>query len=912
MRPKNSLAWIAILGCFLSQIFLNHAAAQSQAGGFTDQWANYGPGEFGSLSITFDTAGLRALERAPANGVHPRIYFGPSELPGLRSRLQNTLAGQEVMKQIHAYTTLLHFGYSNGGMYSHNANYAKDAFGNRRIDNAGAWDKHDRYYALAALDTTALNGANGAERYRLASIMALEAFECLIYTGQTDSTTGMAYDDRADMLARAMSFWAQLVVGNPSLTWQNYNDFGGVHMAFCYDLNYGQMSTAERDSVRMGLAAIVPAYPRYGAFTEPYSTASNWAGLNAFEILTNMAIEGETGFNATLFHDYMRAYRNFITYGWYASGTPLEGQGKNYQMNGVLVAMAKRGYSLLGHPHVRAYGSNYLPANVQPYGHAFVSEDVWGGSGWDGILGGYKFNALDIVGLKWAMPNDAGVDFAWRNYIEKWYRINSTGYVYQQITPVTSGYHNYLLAAAIFADDYTPGNWENQFAAAVPDLSFLSPERGKATLRSSHQEDALMLQFFCRQDLGGHTHGDRNNFILSGEGRTWIRYTYGSAFQETQYHSCILVDSLGIAIAPMDGRKARQPGKIVNFADTSRLAQVTGDAAYAYSWEWHWQSRPAGQDHSWLNTNGWTKVEETWNDFRYQPGTEAFHNVPFYDFAHWNDSSRLERMIKRPYNPLERYFRTAVLARTDAPFALIVDDIQKDDSSHQYLWLAQIANDLVLDTVILNHDTANFRCDVILGESAGSRKMLVRVLENTGYLGGAPARIDTLAHNINGNSPLTRLIIEADTVAPDFKVLLFPYEDGDALPQTDWNGAYDLLTVSFPTDTVKLVFDTLDGRTLVSEWVPPVMIAEDAAWTSGMEVFPNPAASRVRVRLGAPAEAGLRVRVHALDGREVAEMGLDAGEMDVELDCGDWVAGVYLIGVYRDGVRVAGEKLVKF
>jgi hypothetical protein len=36
--------------------------------------------------------------------------------------------------------------------------------------------------------------------------------------------------------------------------------------------------------------------------------------------------------------------------------------------------------------------------------------------------------------------------------------------------------------------------------------------------------------------------------------------------------------------------------------------------------------------------------------------------------------------------------------------------------------------------------------------------------------------------------PIRRLLIPADAVSPDFKVLLFAYHQGDALPQTSWNG----------------------------------------------------------------------------------------------------------------------------
>ena len=121
--------------------------------------------------------------------------------------------------------------------------------------------------------------------------------------------------------------------------------------------------------------------------------------------------------------------------------------------------------------------------------------------------------------------------------------------------------------------------------------SFFAPERGLAIMRSGYEEDDMMVHFHCRQDMGGHTHGDRNSFAMSALGRIWMRYTFGSNFQETEYHSCILVDDIGIKINPKDGQKARMPGKILGFSDNSTSAQVSGDATYAYTWEWDWESR---------------------------------------------------------------------------------------------------------------------------------------------------------------------------------------------------------------------------------------------------------------------------------------------------------------------------------
>ncbi|MFK7936504.1 MAG: T9SS type A sorting domain-containing protein [Saprospiraceae bacterium] len=804
--------------------FLQLCFAQSAPGGFAEQWANYPSDAFGTKTITLDQSGLRSIERTAATGVHPRIYFNQSEIPAIKSRLENSQSGQQVMATIHAFTTLLHLGYTAGG-YSHNAAYAKDPDGNRRIDNAGYWNSKAIYDKLIAEDPTAFDGADVKRRALLASVMALEAFECLLNAGETDADTGLDYDDRAANLAKAMAYWAQLVDGDADLNWNNYNFFGGPFMAVAYDMNYNVMTTAQQDAVRAGLAEIIPLAPRYGGVIAPYATTSNWCGLNTFELITNLAIEGETGYNADLTKDYMRGWRNFLTYGWYESGTPYEGMGKNYQFVAHMIVMAKRGYSLLGHPHVRAYGQNFLPAITQPYGHAFIGTDVWGGTGWDVTTGGYKFHSNDIVGLKYILPNDQKIDFIWRNYIEQFYKLNSTGYVYQQIVPTSNTYHNNLLVAAIFAEDYQTGDWETQNETALGDLSFFAPERGLAVMRSGYETDDLLLHFHCRQDLGGHTHGDRNGFAMSALGRIWFRYTYGSSFQETEYHSCLLINDLGIKITNLEGRKARQPGIVLDFQDDSKSTKIVGDATYAYSWKWHWQRRPATQDHSWLGTDNWTKVTENWNDFRHTAGAESHHEIPFYDYANWNASpDQLERVIKRPYNPMQRVYRTTTLVKNDKPYVLIVDDVQKDSDVHNYKWLGQIASDLVVDSYDVNLQDADYRSDVILKEPTGDRRLLVRILQNDGYNGtGNPAALINVEPGINGNNPVPRLVIEADVVAPNFKVMLFPFLAGEPLPRTDWNANRDELTVILGSQTDQVTFNENNGRTEVNVSEPVVL-----------------------------------------------------------------------------------------
>ncbi len=883
---------------------LVESQSNSQPGGFDNMWSNYGPSEFGPKNINFDYTGVRNIEATPPPGVHPRIYLSPNEIPALRQRLKNTASGKKAFKQMHAYTTLNHLGYVAGG-YSNNASYSRDEAGEKFIDNPGAFDRSVNYSKLIDNDPNAIAGAGINIWQRIAGFMALEAIECLVMTGEYDSDTNLYYDDRAAKLGKAMSNWAQIVMDDADLTWENYMKFGGIHMALAYDFNYNSMTTQQRDSVRMALGKIVAPKPRYGSDVKYYSTTSNWVGLNTFELLTNYALEGEVGHNPNLEADYMRAYRNFLTYGWYESGAPHEGIGKNYVFTASLVAAAKRGYSLLGHPHLRAYGNNFLPAITQPYKHGVIGADAWGGTGRGVVRGGYKNVSDDYVGLKWAFPNDEGIDFAWRNFIEKDHSLSTTGYVYQKIPSI--GYLNNLAVAVLFTTDYNSNDLTTQ-AENVQSESFIAPVRGLVTMRNGFDDNAMMTYFHCRQNMGGHTYADRNSFTLSSLGRDWVRYSYNSNYNNVEYHSCPLIDDIGIISG--GGGTTRQPGKLLNFEDDGNFVQVTGDATYAYSWEWHWSNNLPSIDHPWIGTNGWTKVTETFNDFQYQPSSESHHNIPYYNYASWFMENGEEHIVKRPYNPMQRVYRTVGMARTDRPYLIIADDLQKDNDIHNYKWVLQTASDLTIESTDVNIAEIDYRCDVIMAEPNGNRKMLVRVLNNEGYDGGAPAYLDTFLDNTNGNYDITRLIVEADVITPNFKVMLYPFTEGDPLPVTNWNVERDELIVSLDNNDSVFNFEEINGQTHISMTSGTLSSNdEDIENTNMAKLYPTITNKILNVELssGVFAES---FEIYSTKGILYNNKKIESSKFII--DVSNLTAGLYIVNIKTKNKGLIRKKIIKY
>jgi hypothetical protein len=792
----------------------------------------FDPTDLGPTVVVPDWTGVRSdIPAVPAAGQHPRIYFSSAEKTAIANRWNNTPSGREAKAQLLAYTRLMELGYT-----AYNALPAtpvrQDAYGNNRIGNVGYSDAKIWYDNLvngeanpfAEVDATSYNLRTAlTDTSKPGTIRASMAIMALYYY-ITDDAVGL------QKVANATASWCDPASGNMK---------PDIHIAYCYDMTYNVMTTAQRDLVRKAIYDyLVTTGTPYGTYLEAYATSSNWAGLDSFEYLTCMSIEGETGtgIDPAFIEQYKAWYKrtttNFLTYGYFSSGIPWEGQGKAFMWTSGLIAWARHGENFIAYPNVHAYSRDYLPALMQSFGFAFEGYDAWGGTGTDPTTGGYKFNSQDAVGAKWIFPTDTKVDFMYRNYMQ--YMGQTGSYNYKQFG--LSGYDNALFSAAIFTSDYSTATWNQSI---LPTTTFLSDE-GLIITRSDNATTAMGMQFHCRQNFGGHTHGDRNNFNLSGLGRVWgvYRTADGSGpqgtTQETKYKSCTLIDvdtltgdGYGIPITYQDGNKSRQPGKVVDFIDGDKATFASGDATYAYSWEWCWA--PAEADapaDSKLTTPGtvWTKVTETFNDFRvFNKGTEFYWDLPLYEFAHWNEYPKNERVLKKPSGrPMSYIYRTAGIVRGSGsakPYALIVDDAKVADGlPHNFWWQMQLPEYAITASVLssgvpvlsiesssINRVPTGWRCDVILKEPAttGTRRLLVRVFQNEGYT-GVPAFIFNRYKTGNYKTAWPVLIVEStNCLDPRTKIMLYPHYQGDTLPTTNWDGSNLTVTIGSQIDTFK-------------------------------------------------------------------------------------------------------------
>jgi hypothetical protein len=507
---------------------------------------------------------------------------------------------------------------------------------------------------------------------------------------------------------------------------------------------------------------------------------------------------------------------------------------------------------LLGHPHFKAFGNNYLPALTQPFGYSFTGDDALGGSGINIQLGKYKFSVIDAVGLKWAYPEDVAVDFMWRNYVGNIVNgLEVADYSGGTLDPCTTAYHDYYAVLQSFIADYSTSGFADHAQKALKNQDFFETNRGQVIMRSSWDTDALQTIFNVRQNFGGHTNADRNSFTLSSHGRIWVplRNATGSAYYDvSEAHSCVFVDDVAMKITNLEGNKLRQPAKLSDWKSGSILSQATGDATYAYSWEWSWSAQAPGKENPLLGKadagkQPWTKVTETLNDFRADKSSENFFNIPFYDFAPWNSPAGYrETIIKRPYNTMEKVYRSVNLIRGNHPFLLIVDDVKKDAQSHNYKWTMQLATDITVEST---SDKGNGIYEVILKENPGNRRLMVRMLYQSDFKTGVPpAKIDTTWF-ITGDGKSYkgyRLVCESNAVSPDFKVMLWPYLSGEQLPVTSWNLEKSKINISWNDEQINLGFVQSVGLTNVSLLTTDLLTGK---YNPSLSVSPNPANNSV-------------------------------------------------------------------
>jgi hypothetical protein len=249
---------------------------------------------------------------------------------------------------------------------------------------------------------------------------------------------------------------------------------------------------------------------------------------------------------------------------------------------------------------------------------------------------------------------------------------------------------------------------------------------------------------------------------------------------------------------------------------------ATVDLSYCYNWRW--------MKSSFLATDEQLR-EETWLEVFRSSRDRLLSRVPrdrwerdprpavrtYYepwlagDPRMWGAEDAW--VLRSPYNPVQKAFRSIALVRGAHPFVVIADDIRKDDSERLYEWRMMLpmeveaheitGNDFLLGKVTAKHLPVGRSLNSYKNAGKpvpekGEPRLLVRILEI-----GLPAlpeatptpSVETIeflkrddVHQFAGR-PLgmgRRLVLPSRSAEPRYRVLLFPHRVGDPLPTTEW------------------------------------------------------------------------------------------------------------------------------
>ena len=808
--------------------------------------------DFGSRPVTMDMQGVRILRQAPPPGVHPRICFGPDDLPEMRRRLKETRCGQEAWKNILSWTECMK------GRYDDTADYAKPdryqgSFGiHGRVPlfrlSAPKATKGNGYVKsepAAALWKSLIDGSASDFPEYYWSVISLEAFRCLIENdekgGKECAKALMTMMKLAQAKREIQRAEQQAKKPNEPLP-PPASPVGGLHIAFAYDFLFNMMTSEQRAAVHDEQAATTWSHDNYGTFNTAENSRSNWATFS-YWLYGVLAIEGEPGFNELKVRGMYRGWRNLLTYGWFSSGATFEGEAKNQLgMDGVILfALRAKQYgfeNLAGHPYLQAYARKFLPHSANAMLTGFHKYDLLGGS--RSSSGG--FASTDSIGLKFMFPEDKVID---------WYYRQAVGEDYAGVCERPDGYYNGLLFFAIYASDFMPDNKDPK--ALNLGNTFFCGERALMMTRSSWDPTAMQLNMHVRQDNGGHPFADRNAIMVAGAGRIWSPNGYSNF--RTQENSVVCIDD--------QSQSELVPGRLVDFDDQPLATFAIGDAKYCWDWTWHRLRKNTGfytvKD---LQTNAvpWPPGTEpelhTANDFAYTKLPYAYLDRPMTEYADWIlPSGALSPYAREPRFPVVKAFRTAGLVRGSQPYAVVVDDIRKDNQPHRYDWTLPLEYDIQIAKVEHRPDGV---CDILLTGADPDQKgkhpkeplaatldagavipngrpmLLVRMLA------GADKAEPTIVELPNGTndkkySPIRRLVLSTTSIEPGFKAVLIPHRQGETLPITTWNANHTEVTVGAdriaftPAATGKndLVI-TREGKPLIS-MTKPIPAFRDAA-----------------------------------------------------------------------------------
>ena len=806
----------------------------------------------------YDLTGFNAKllgSKVPAPGVYPRVLFSPEDVPMLAERIKSSKVGQMSLIEMEDQFTKTWWNptTSDGKIFQKlstgdlkglewdvppgtQANSYPPVFKGQK---PGIFSSHVPYNSecLTAMALYCLVTNDDVHGKQAAAAIAnyFKLREPLIdeINTITDSEYGSTFT-RADGTAVPMNG-----AGGTTHARATGGAIAMMNVGMALDFAGKWMTADEKEVMRRVIAKSTYGRRAYGQDGPVRFRDVNWVGWDTPYFWGIVAIEGLEGFDREAYESNFDTVRGFCDWGIDDSGVVYESNGKTpgsfQSLTLSMIAMARRGENLWGHPHWR----KLLTAQIQmtsPTGRVVVN------SGTQYTPHSQQLLSLQFVDeLKAFFPGDRRADYLlghaadfdkgdegmrmWQlaDFNPETYRAKVASLVRLRLPSVTySGFAHGVL----YDTDYTP----TKRAELNLPLDFNAPVHGVFSGYSDATPQATWINMMVRPDhyLGaGHHHADAGMFHFSALGVDWFTESQFNQNYDGKYHNQVLVDGVSEPVN-MPGTANGYQAAATYLGATLNVGASAASADLTNSYTYRWLTQPAQVWSEEGNKMGWEMDPSPYIKDMFA-GTARYKMRPWwanYTYVNYIATSRAK------FNPMQYVYRTVGLVRGEHPYGIVVDDAKKDDQSHLYqwtamlnggVWQADVAGLAKGQTVLAIRKwdpKAPANRPLIKPEAGESLLLVCPVGLESGDASLPLIQVSTEEGPADRNDKPTaydRIAINHRSTDAAYRVLLVPFRYGEPLPQIAYDPAKGVASIQNGQQVDQIAFKIeADHRTRLS------------------------------------------------------------------------------------------------
>lgn len=806
----------------------------------------------------YDLTGFNARllgSRVPPPGVYPRVLFSPEDVPMLAARVNSSKAGQMALIEMEylfkkswwnpatsdgQIFRKLSEGQLSGlewpGIPPGSAmNSIPQQF---KGEQPGIHNSHVAYVPECLTSMALFCLLTGDEEHGRQAAAAIANYfklrEPLIdeLNAVSDSEFGSSFTRADGTVANTAGDGAET----------HYRAIHGLaaHMNLGLSLDFAGkwMSAEQKELMRRVIAKCTYGRRPYGQDAPVRFRDVNWVTWDLPHLLALAAIEGLEGFDPEGYDSDRETVRAFCDWGIDEDGVIYESNGKTpgglqFQLLS-MVALARRGENLWGHPHWRKLldgqlhmtsptgrvvvnsGTQYVPFSRQVLSYQFVDERKAfypGDRRADYLLSqARQFQSLDPEGTReWMLA-----DFSPETYKSK------VSHVPRLRLPSVT--YPGFVHGVLYDTDFEP----TSRADLDPPLDFSAPVHGIFSSYSDSSPAAAWICLMVRPDhyLGaGHHHADAGMFHFSALGVDWITESPFSQAYDGKYHNQVLVDGISEAQPSEEIANGYQAAAKYIAARMGKAgAWATADLTNSYSYRWLTQPPQIWKNK--MQSAGW-EMDPSPEIQRIFAGTARYKMRPWWlthNYSNYIPTSRA------PFNPMRYVYRTTALVRGRHPYGLVIDDVKKDDKRRLYQWTAMLnggvwqANvpGIGKHRVVLGYRESDPKAvgqKTLIQPTEGQPLLMVCAvgLANSGDATLPLMQVSNEAGPADRNGkPQTydRIAVNQTATGASYKIVLIPFRFGEPLPDVTWDAKPEVVLVRWGDQSDEIRFTSnADHRT---------------------------------------------------------------------------------------------------